>query len=691
MTRSDRGARPRRYEAAIPGLGGADRRRGRRRRRRQLPRRRDDRDDRRLVARPARRHRRGVDRRCSWPATTTADRRLDADRRDRRNPNSPHRAEIGKVIVAAVGATARASRGRSWPPPRTRARADGRWLLILDTVTGSAAEAIYRDARLARDRRRAGLRAAARRDGRGPRRSSGRTSGERASGRSGRSLDRARFVQGLADVGRGRARHSPTAGDAARPDDDDPALPAGRRWRGHARGDRRGRRLDVAGRPRVRDPLGRPIDARWLRSDDGRRAVVEMAEASGLSRLTAGGTRSDRRDARSGPASCSAPRSMPARITSSSASVGVPRPTAARACSRASGAAIATPAGRPAASTARRASRSPATSTTRCSDRRGAAAVYGPQKGATPDDVAALDARNAAWADELEARDGPARARHAGAGAAGGVGFALLSRAGPVPRVLAAARRRAADGGDRLRRAPRARRPRHHRRGPDRRPDRVRQDGARRRRRAQAAGVPCIAVGGGVEPEGIEALAAVGAIACRSSSGRRRSRRRWRPGPSRSSAAASGSPVWYHSPDGRHRDRRDTVEARSRRSRPKAKAKRSARRSASSATRPRATQAAGALPARACRGSSSTRSTARYGRPDWERRLDPTSELILTILTQNSADMNAEVAFEALAPGLSGRAGRRGPQPGRGLGRGRAAGRGRRPTGRRSSSRRSPS
>jgi endonuclease-3 len=37
-----------------------------------------------------------------------------------------------------------------------------------------------------------------------------------------------------------------------------------------------------------------------------------------------------------------------------------------------------------------------------------------------------------------------------------------------------------------------------------------------------------------------------------------------------------------------------------------------------------------------------------YGRPTWERRLDPTSELILTILTQNSADINAEVAFEAL-------------------------------------------
>lgn len=37
-----------------------------------------------------------------------------------------------------------------------------------------------------------------------------------------------------------------------------------------------------------------------------------------------------------------------------------------------------------------------------------------------------------------------------------------------------------------------------------------------------------------------------------------------------------------------------------------------------------------------------------YGRPTWQRRLDPTSELILTILTQNSADTNAEVAFEAL-------------------------------------------
>ena len=37
-----------------------------------------------------------------------------------------------------------------------------------------------------------------------------------------------------------------------------------------------------------------------------------------------------------------------------------------------------------------------------------------------------------------------------------------------------------------------------------------------------------------------------------------------------------------------------------------------------------------------------------YGRPEWQPRLDPVGELILTILSANSADVNAEVAFEAL-------------------------------------------
>lgn len=37
-----------------------------------------------------------------------------------------------------------------------------------------------------------------------------------------------------------------------------------------------------------------------------------------------------------------------------------------------------------------------------------------------------------------------------------------------------------------------------------------------------------------------------------------------------------------------------------------------------------------------------------YGVPRWERVLDPTSELVLVILTQNSADINAEKAFDDL-------------------------------------------
>ena len=40
--------------------------------------------------------------------------------------------------------------------------------------------------------------------------------------------------------------------------------------------------------------------------------------------------------------------------------------------------------------------------------------------------------------------------------------------------------------------------------------------------------------------------------------------------------------------------------------------------------------------------------TRQYGEQHWEARLDPTSELILTILTQNTADVNAEKAYEAL-------------------------------------------
>src|SRR6188472_614395 len=58
----------------------------------------------------------------------------------------------------------------------------------------------------------------------------------------------------------------------------------------------------------------------------------------------------------------------------------------------------------------------------------------------------------------------------------------------------------------------------------------------------------------------------------------------------------------------------------------------------------------------------------KYGRPVWERRLDPTSELILTILTQNSADINAEVAFQALREAYPGEGVVQAHHPGMGWG-----------------------
>jgi glycerate kinase len=57
----------------------------------------------------------------------------------------------------------------------------------------------------------------------------------------------------------------------------------------------------------------------------------------------------------------------------------------------------------------------------------GAAAVYGPQKGATPEDVAFLDDGLAHWADTVEEVLGHAYRDVPGAGAAGGLGFAALA------------------------------------------------------------------------------------------------------------------------------------------------------------------------------------------------------------------------------------------------------------------------
>jgi glycerate kinase len=141
----------------------------------------------------------------------------------------------------------------------------------------------------------------------------------------------------------------------------------------------------------------------------------------------------------------------------------------------------------------------------------GAAAVYGPQKGADPERVAVLEGILAGWADRLGDATGTDERETPGAGAAGGTGFALLSLRGrfgsvrlvPGVEVLM----EAADLDGKLGAA-----------------DLVVTGEGRIdsqtafgktalgvARRARVAGVPCVAVGGGVEPEGIVALAEVGA------------------------------------------------------------------------------------------------------------------------------------------------------------------------------------
>lgn len=58
---------------------------------------------------------------------------------------------------------------------------------------------------------------------------------------------------------------------------------------------------------------------------------------------------------------------------------------------------------------------------------RGAAAVFGPQKGASPADVAQLERALAVWAERVAEVTGTDFAGRAGAGAAGGTGFAALA------------------------------------------------------------------------------------------------------------------------------------------------------------------------------------------------------------------------------------------------------------------------
>jgi glycerate 2-kinase len=254
----------------------------------------------------------------------------------------------------------------------------------------------------------------------------------------------------------------------------------------------------------VTDPLERSITARWLRSIDGSRGVVEMAEASGLSRV-AQGERDPIAATSIGTGELLA-AAIDAGVRHVTLGIGGSATTdggfgllhALLAGDRDLGGVdleVACDVSNPLLGPT------------------GAAATYGPQKGASPADVAALDERNAAWADVLEAREGRRERDRPGAGAAGGVGFALLAiqdrfrsfalRPG-IELVMDVT-----DFSAKLARAQLVL-------TGEGRIDAQTAFGKTAlgvAKRAHAAHVACIAVGGGVDVEGIEALASVGAVA----------------------------------------------------------------------------------------------------------------------------------------------------------------------------------
>ena len=265
----------------------------------------------------------------------------------------------------------------------------------------------------------------------------------------------------------------------------------------------------------VTDPIGRPVQARWLRSIHGRRAVVELAEASGLSRLS-----TSERDPM-GASTLGTGQVLAAVLEEGIRTItlgigGSATTDGGSGILRALGATI-DDAGvdltgldpRLAAVDLRIACdvSNPLLGPT------GAAATYGPQKGASPAQVTRLDSaldRYAHWLMQATGRD---ERETPGAGAAGGTAFGLLSvgdrfgsiRLVPGVEVVMAEtglREKLAGAGLVITGEGRI----------------DAQTGFGKTalgvaRRAASAGVPCLALGGGVELEGIAALAEVGAIA----------------------------------------------------------------------------------------------------------------------------------------------------------------------------------
>ncbi len=274
------------------------------------------------------------------------------------------------------------------------------------------------------------------------------------------------------------------------------------------------------GETEAHDPIGRPLLARWLRSSSADRAVVEMAEASGLSRLAA--SERDARGATSDGTGDVLRAVLDAGVRGITLGIGGSATTdGGSGVLRALGAGISAAGGaRTAVELAGLDARLAEVDLSIASDVTnpllgpdGAAAVYGPQKGASPADVAALEEALSAWADALETTTGRRERETPGAGAAGGVGFALLClrdrlrslafRPGIELVMELTGFEAALDGADLVLTG-------------EGRIDAQTAFGktaAGVARRAQARGIRCVAVGGSVDPAGTAALRALGAEA----------------------------------------------------------------------------------------------------------------------------------------------------------------------------------
>ena len=266
------------------------------------------------------------------------------------------------------------------------------------------------------------------------------------------------------------------------------------------------------------NPLGREIQASWLISASGERAVVELAAASGLSRLAPGeldpvaastyGTGEVLRAALDAGI-----RRIDLGVGGSATTDGGLGILAALGLGMTVEPALAVHLEELDPRLGEVDLRIASDVTNQLLGQTGAAAVYGPQKGAGPVDVRNLDAALARWADALESATGRRERDTPGAGAAGGTVFGLaclrdrfrsFAIVPGVDLVMEAAGFDAKLAGADLVLTGEGRIDA--------------QTGFGKTAlgvagMARAAGVPCVAVGGGVELEGIAALAAVGAVA----------------------------------------------------------------------------------------------------------------------------------------------------------------------------------